>query len=511
MYSTFYRSAQIWRILVRHRLFGELLWRATKGKAAKQSAKQLARGEDFPERLAKALEELGPGFIKIGQMLATRADLIGIRTATALAVLQDDLSGFPYRQVAQTIKEDLGAPPNELFRSFTRRPQAAASVAQVHFAVTKVGEKVAVKVLRPGVEKLFVNDFTLFRRLVAVLERLSPPLRRLALPKMLKRLEKIITAEMDLTMEAAHGDQLRDNLAGLKRVKVPKIHWRLCGKRVLTLGRVEGVRIDSPRVRKLSATARRRLIEAAAAAFFRQVFVDGFFHADLHPGNILVAENGDLQLVDFGIMEHLDTATRRTLAKIFLAFLRRDYQTMATEHIIAGYVGNYRGDGGELGGYGSFDLSIACRAIGESVRGKSIGEISMARVLAQLLEVAARFGAEGQPQLLMLQKNILLTESITRAIMPEADVWQLLRPHLEREEKRKLKTLKEGLAPLLAEAPKAIIGGMTLLSGAHKGLRLHPQTLRELKGGRRRSGGLPIGLWWLLLGLGLGLAAAYLP
>ena len=488
MYRALRRGAQIWRILGRNRLRRDLLWRLTRGKSPK--------GEDFPERLAKALEELGPGFIKIGQMLATRADLIGVRTATALAVLQDKLAGFPYDEVERIVKEDLGSPPSECFRHFKRSPHAAASVAQVHFAVTAAGKEVAVKVLRPGVKKLFINDFALFRRLAIALERVSPSARRLALPRLLERLEKIITAEMDLTLEAAHGDQLRDNLAGLARVKVPKIYWRLSGRRVLTLDRVDGVRIDSPQVQKLPPAARRRLIEAAASAFFRQVFVDGFFHADLHPGNILVAANGDLNLVDFGIMEHLDATTRRILAKIFLAFLRRDYQTIAMEHIGAGYVGE--------GNFAPLDLSLACRAIGESIRGKSIGEISMARVLAQLLELAARFGAEGQPQLLMLQKNILLTESITRTLMPQADVWQLLKPHLEKEERRKLKTLKEGLAPLLAAAPKAISGGLALLGSAGQGVRLHPQTLRELKGGKRGLGRL----WWLLVGLGLGIILA---
>ncbi len=483
------RSAQIWRTAARYRLIGEL-WGLARGRPPK--------ARDFAVRLAKAMEELGPGFIKIGQMLATRADLIGVRAATALAVLHDDLKGFEFAEVERIWLADVGKPIGSCFRAFDKRPVAAASVAQVHFALGKNGEKLAVKVLRPGVERLFVEDFRLFRRLSAFLGRISPHVRRLALPRLLLRLEKIIRAEMDLTLEAAHGDQLRDNLSELPGVILPKIHWSLSGKRVLTMDRMEGERIDSPRVLKMPVARRRKLIETAASMFFRQVFVDGFFHADLHPGNILVRGDGSLSLVDFGIMERLDASTRRTMAKIFLAFLRRDYQVMANEHIEAGYV---KAPDGELN---QFDLSLACRAIGESVRSKSIGEISMARVLGQLLNLAAKFGAEGQPQLLMLQKNILLTEAITRALAPQTDVWRLLRPHLEREEKRRLKSLKEGLAPLLAATPKAISGGLSLLGGIGSGIRLHPRTLEQLKD-KRVGGG-----WWLTAGMALGAFLALL-
>ena len=487
-----FRAFTIWRILAKYRLHISLLRIAYGGKP-----KERSKGE-FIERVATALEELGPGFIKVGQILATRADLIGVDNATRLAVLQDNLTPFSWGEVKRAISQDLGGSVKSHFKSFETTPKAAASVAQVHFAVTHKGEKVAVKVLRPNVERLFEADFRLFRFFIAIAQRLFPTTKRLRLPSILNRLEHIIRAEMNLTMEAAHCDQLAENLRKVTNLKIPKIYWDLSGKRVLTMERLDGVRIDSPKVLRLPKATKKAIIATAAEGFFRQVFVDGFFHADLHPGNILIGKSGEVQLVDFGITEHLDNFTRRTLGRIFLAFLNRNYDKMALEHLKAGYAG---GD--------QFDLSLACRAIGESVRGKSIGEISMARVIARLLETAARFNAEAQPQLLMLQKNILLTESITRKLMPQTNVWRLLEPHLK-EQERTIAKLKRSVAPLLEKAaladeilPRAVSGGLGFLV---EGVRLHPESVARLQAPKTGSYA-PL---WLILGISLGIGGGVL-
>ncbi|MSP66916.1 MAG: 2-polyprenylphenol 6-hydroxylase [Alphaproteobacteria bacterium] len=368
------------------------------------------------ERLAAALFALGPGFIKAGQALSTRPDLIGEALAADLAQLQDRLPPFPTAQARATIAAELGRPVDQVFASFDDTPVAAASIAQVHFATTDAGAAVAVKVLRPGVEDAFAADVALLRRLARLAERLRPDLRRLRLGAVVDTLAETVRIEMDLRMEAAAAAELAENLGEAAGFRVPKVDWQRTGRRVLTLARVEGIRIDD-RERLIAAGHNPDTILAqAVGALFAQVFRDGFFHGDLHPGNLFVTADGAIAAVDFGIMGRLDAQTRRYLALMLKGFLERDYAAVARVHVAAGYVPADRSEAA---------FAQAARAIAEPILGRPLAEISLARLLAQLFQVTQAFQMETQPQLLLLQKNMLLAEGIGRRLNPAVNMWTL--------------------------------------------------------------------------------------
>ncbi|MFY7959424.1 MAG: AarF/UbiB family protein, partial [Elsteraceae bacterium] len=361
------------------RPFGLLQWFAKREETASRPG----------QRLAKAAVALGPTFIKAGQLLSTRADIVGETAAADLAELQDRLPPFPFEQVRRTIEEAFGCPMEQLYRAFDPVPVAAASIAQVHFAETIDGELVAVKVLRPDIESWFARDLRLFALIAESLEKVRPDLRRLKPRLVVEQFGKDLKFETDLRFEAAAAAELAENFAGDPGFRVPKVDWRRTAKRVLTLERVAGERVDDPAT--LVATGRdpRKVMENAANAFFNQVFRDGFFHADMHPGNSFVAEDNAIIAIDFGIMGRLDRQTRYFLADMLMAFLSGDYRKVAEVHFAAGYVPP--------------DQSIeaftqACRSIGEPLLGRPLQEISVGRLLAQLFEVTETFQMETQPQ-----------------------------------------------------------------------------------------------------------------
>ncbi len=374
-------------------------------------------------RLAAALDELGPGFIKLGQLLSTRADLFGEEIAADLARLQDRLPAFPGAAARAAIEAEFGPPLAALFGSFDEVAVAAASIAQVHFARTSDGQDVAVKVLRPGVAQAFARDLDLFAWLATLIERVYPPARRLKPVEIVRTLAEVVSFEMDLRFEAAAASELAENFAGDLSFHVPRIDWARTGRRVLTLERIEGVRIDD-RAGLIAAGHRiEEILAAAARAFFNQVFRDGFFHADLHPGNMFVDASGAIVVIDFGIMGRLDRDTRWYLADMLVGFLTGDYRRVAEVHFEAGYVPSTR----------SIDaFAQACRAIGEPILGRPLEEISVARLLAQLFQVTEQFDMETQPQLLLLQKTMVLVEGIGRRLDPEINIWTMARPLIER-------------------------------------------------------------------------------
>jgi ubiquinone biosynthesis protein len=374
------------------------------------------------QRLAAALDEMGPSFVKLGQLMSTRADLLGDELCADLASLQDRLPPFPGAQARAAIEAEFGRRLETLFVSFDETAIAAASIAQVHFARTAEGEDVAVKVLRPGVAQAFARDLDLFFWLAGWIERLYPPSRRLKPVEIVETLAEVVRFEMDLRFEAAAGSELAENFAGDPGFRVPRIDWQRTGHGVLTLERIAGIRIDD-RAALLAAGHRiERLLAEAAGAFFNQVFRDGFFHADLHPGNMFVDASGAIVVVDFGIMGRLDRATRYYLADMLLGFLSGDYRRVAEIHFAAGYVPPDR----------SVDtFTQACRAIGEPILGRPLQDISVARLLSQLFQVTEQFGMETQPQLLLLQKTMVLIEGIGRRLDPEINVWALARPPIE--------------------------------------------------------------------------------
>ncbi len=445
-------------------------------------------------RLATALTELGPAFVKLGQALSVRPDLVGEAMAEDLAALQDRLPPFPGAMARATIAAEFGRPVAALFQSFDDTAVAAASIAQVHFAVTPEGREVAVKVLRPGIEAAFARDLALFAGLARLAIRVRPALARLKPVEVVAMFAATVRLEMDLRMEAAAAAELAENFAGDIELRVPAIDWSRTAARVLTMERIAGVPIDERDALIAAGHDPDRVLARAAATLFKQAFRDGFFHADLHPGNLFVAADGALVLVDFGIMGRLDLATRGHLADILIGFLARDYGRVAAAHFAAGYV---------PAGRSPEAFGQACRSIGEPILGLPLHEISIARLLAQLFRIAESFGMETQPQLLLLQKTMMVVEGVGRRLDPDVNMWELARPLIETwvaETRGPEGQFREAVAGGIATArrlPRLIAEAEAVLGSLRTGtVRLDPASVAALRSGRGR--GLAAALWALL-------------
>jgi len=425
--------------------------------------------------LAAAFNELGPSFVKLGQLLSTRADLLGEEMAIDLASLQDRLPPFPGQVARALIETEFARPIDTLFASFDEVAVAAASIAQVHFARTTDGQEVAVKILRPGIAEAFTGDLNLFLWLAGLGERLQPALRRLKPVEVVQTLAEVVRIEMDLRMEAAAAAELAENFAGDPDFHVPRVDWLRTGRTVLTLERINGIRIDDRAALLAGGHRIEDLLAKAAAAFFNQVFRDGFFHADLHPGNMFVDPNGAIAVVDFGIMGRLDRATRFFLADMLIGFLSGDYRRVAEVHFAAGYVPPRR----------SVDaFTQACRSIGQPILGKPLQEISVARLLAQLFEITEQFEMETQPQLLLLQKTMVVIEGVGRRLDPEINIWALARPLIEgwmrdnRGPEARVRLGIETLADLIERVPPLVRSLERLVTDwSREGVILHVETL----------------------------------
>ena len=431
------------------------------------------------KRLADALQSLGPTFIKLGQSLAVRGDLIGDEIADELSALQDALPAFSLSESKLTIARELGFEVENIFSSFDETPIAAASIAQVHFAVTTEGDKVAVKVLRPGIEDEFSRDIAFFYWLARHLERFFPDLRRLKLLQIVANFEETVALEMNLRLEAAAAAELAENFSNDIDFRVPAVDWDRTGQRVLTLERIDGIPIDETELLQQAGIDPSKVLASSARAFFNQVFRDGFFHADMHPGNMFVDADGVLSPVDFGIMGRLDQKTQNFLADMLIAFLNRDYQKVADVHFAAGYVPANKSPGA---------FSQACRAIAEPILGKPQNEISIARLLGQLFQVTRTFEMETQPQLLLLQKTMLVAEGVGRKLDPETNIWTLAEPLVEewvlehRGLEGRMRTLVTGIGARAERLPDLLetFDQMTDIITAD-GLRLHPDTIAAFR------------------------------
>jgi len=443
------------------------------------------------ERLARALTDLGPTFIKLGQALSVRSDLVGEEVAEDLSGLQDSLPPFPTEEAKAVLEADLGAPLEELFAEFEPTPVAAASIAQVHFAVTPEGREVAVKILRPGVRARIQKDLELFYWLAGIAERTMPALRRLKPVAVVETFEESVTIEMDLRLEAAAASELKENTAEDEGFEVPEVDWQRTGRRVLTLERVHGVNIDEVPQQDEADYDIDALLETAARIFFLQVFRDGFFHADMHPGNMFVTEDGILTPVDFGIMGRLDRSSRNYLADMLLGFLDRDYDRVADVHFEAGYVPRHKSRDA---------FKQAVRSIGEPLFGRPLEEISIARLLAQLFQITETFEMETRPELLLLQKSMLVAEGVGRKLNPGVNMWLLARPLIEQwmivnrgPEARLREALGNGL-DILERLPSTLARAEDLAAMVTEGgLKLHPDTVAAMRGrrpGQRGGGGL---------------------
>jgi ubiquinone biosynthesis protein len=451
---------------------------------------------------------LGPSFIKLGQLLSTRADLFGEEITLDLASLQDRLPPFPGREARALIEAEFGRPLETLFASFDDTAVAAASIAQVHFARTTDGRDVAVKVLRPGIIEAFSRDLDLFLWLATLSERLQPMLRRLKPVEVVRMLADVVRFEMDLRFEAAAASELAENFAGDPDFRVPRVDWPRTGRSVLTLERISGVRVDDRAALTAAGHRIKDLSVKAAGAFFNQVFRDGFFHADVHPGNMFVEASGAIVVVDFGIMGRLDRETRFYLAEMLLGFLTGDYRRVAEVHFAAGYVPPAR----------SVDaFAQACRAIGEPILGQSLQEISFARLLAQLFEVTEQFEMETQPQLLLLQKTMVQVEGLGRRLDPEVNIWTLARPLIEawmrdnRGPEARLRRQFDTLAEVIDAVPRLVRSLEALLGDwSREGIVMHAETLAAQAAKRARHLAILLIPVWLVTASLVAIALALL-
>jgi ubiquinone biosynthesis protein len=379
------------------------------------------------ERLRKALEDLGPIFVKFGQVLSTRRDLMPMDLANELAMLQDRVPPFDSDIAIAQIVESLGAHPNQLFADFERVPVASASIAQVHFATLKNGRKVAVKVLRPGMKKSIDDDIGLMYIVADWVERLWVDGRRLKPKEVVAEFDKYLHDELDLMREAANGSQLRRNFAESKLLLVPEMIWDHCSSSVIVMERMYGIPISQSARLRAAGIDMEKLSRDGVEIFFTQVFRDGFFHADMHPGNILVSTDpetfGAYIALDFGIVGTLTDFDKDYLAQNFLGFFRRDYKRVAEAHIESGWAPKEtRVD----------ELESAVRACCEPIFDRPLKDISFGQVLLRLFQTSRRFNIEVQPQLVLLQKTLLNIEGLGRQLDPDLDLWKTAKPYLER-------------------------------------------------------------------------------
>jgi ubiquinone biosynthesis protein len=379
------------------------------------------------ERLRTALERLGPIFVKFGQMLSTRRDLLPGDLAEELARLQDRVPPFPAAQSRAIVERAFARPIEAVFARFDAEPVASASIAQVHFAQLKDGREVAVKVLRPGMLAAIDDDLALLRILAGWVERLSSDGRRLRPIEVVGEFDRVLHDELDLVREASNGAQLRRNMAGLNLVLVPEMVWDLCTRDVIVMERMHGVPISRLDALREAGVDLKKLSRDGVTIFFTQVFRDGFFHADMHPGNILVSlapeTFGRYVALDFGIVGTLTATDKDYLAQNFIAFFRRDYKRVAELHVESGWVPpSTRID----------QLEGAIRAVCEPQFERPLKDISLGQVLLRLFQTSRRFNVEIQPQLVLLQKTLLNVEGLGRELDPDLDLWHTAKPFLER-------------------------------------------------------------------------------
>ncbi|NOL49167.1 ubiquinone biosynthesis regulatory protein kinase UbiB [Pelistega europaea] len=382
------------------------------------------------QRLREALEHLGPIFVKFGQVLSTRRDLVPLDIADELALLQDKVPPFPSAQAVAMIEKSLGKPLKELYAEFNLTPVASASVAQVHEAYLFTGQKVAVKVLRPGMLAVIEKDLALMRSFASIVQRYIPDGKRLKPKEVVAEFDQYLHDELDLQIEASNCSQLRRNFANPKRaglLRVPEVFWDYTSRNVFTMEWMEGIpsgRVDILREKGVDI---QKLARMGVEIFFTQVFEDGFFHADMHPGNILVSVSpetfGQYVAVDFGIVGSLSEFDKNYLAQNFLAFFQRDYRRVAQLHIESGWVPP---DTREE------QLEGAVRAVCEPYFDRPLAEISLGQVLMRLFQTSRRFNVEIQPQLVLLQKTLLNVEGMGRELDPNLDLWQTAKPFLEK-------------------------------------------------------------------------------
>ncbi len=442
-------------------------------------------------RIRLALEDLGPIFVKFGQILSTRRDLLPDDISVELAKLQDQVSPFDNTVAYKIVEKSLGHPLTEIFSEFSDAPFASASIAQVHAATLHSGEKVIVKVLRPNIKPVIQRDINLLYIIADKIERYWPAGKNLRPKAVVAEFEKSLLDELDLMREAANASQLRRNFKNSEKLYIPEVYWQHCRKDIMVMERIHGTPIGNIDALIDKNINLQQLSERGVEIFFTQVFRHSFFHADMHPGNIFVADTGQYIAVDFGIMGTLNDTDQRYLAENFLAFFNRDYHRVAELHVISGWVDkDTRID----------EFESAIRAVCEPIFDKPLKDISFGQLLLNLFQTARRFNMEVQPQLILLQKTLLNIEGLGRQLYPDLDLWKTAKPFLEQWMKDKIgprsfiKHVKEN-APLWAEQlPKIPNLVFDVLQQAKKGqlkVELNETQMqeiqKEIKSGNNRS------------------------
>lgn len=380
------------------------------------------KGDPALPPATRALTALGPAYIKFGQILSTRPDVVGDELAEQLKYLQDKLPPFPNAIAKRMIEAELGVAVDQAFSEFSE-PVAAASIAQVHRAkLADTGEDVAVKVLRPNIERAFRTDIDAFYLAARMIELLSPASRRLRPMDVIAHFEGVVLGELDLRLESAAASEFAANTAEDEGFQVPRPVWYLSGRTVMTLGWAEGVSMADNAAIDAAGHDRRVLGDRVLHLFLNHALRDGYFHADMHQGNLKVAANGDIIAYDFGIMGRIDEYTRRVYAEILFGFIRKDYRRVAEVHFEAGYVPADRDID---------EFARALRAVGEPIFGMDASRISMARLLAYLFEVTERFGMETRTELILLQRTMVVVEGVARSLDPHINIWQVAKPIVE--------------------------------------------------------------------------------
>jgi ubiquinone biosynthesis protein len=467
----------------------------------------LRRGEPkpYPARIREALIELGPIFVKFGQLLSTRRDLLPDDLADELAKLQDRVPPFPGSQARAIVEKSWGRSIEEVLDGFDETPLASASIAQVHTAQCKDGRKVVVKVVRPGIEKNIRRDVGLLYIIAGLAQRYWKDGRRLRPVEVVQEYEKTILDELDLQREAANASQLRRNFHGSEMLYVPAIYWDLTHPDVMVMERIYGTPVSEVDELKAQGVSMQLLGERGVEIFFTQVFRDNFFHADMHPGNIFVEPDGRYIAVDFGIVGSLTTEDQRYLAENLLAFFHRDYRRVAELHIESGWV---------PAGTRVAEFESAMRTVSEPYFGRPLAEISFGHFLMRLFQTARRFDMEIQPQLVLLQKTLLNIEGLGRQLYPELDLWTTAKPFMERWMKEQMgpkaffKRALTNLGPASEQLPELPLLAYRVLNGLDRqqlAVRWRSEELerlgKEIRAARSSNATLTAGSTLLLSGI----------
>jgi len=460
-------------------VFGPARWlRRLQPWARSGAERELERGA----RIRLALEELGPIFIKFGQMLSTRRDLLPLDIADELAKLQDRVPAFPGSEARAILEDTYRQPLENVFADFEQTPLASASIAQVHSATLKTGERVVVKVLRPNIQDRIEQDVALLIALAELADKYSAEARRLRPKEVVAEYEKTIFNELDLLREAANAGLMRRNWEKSKIQYIPEVYWDFCRPNVLVIERISGVPVNDVATMRAAGVDFQKLAARGVEIFFTQVFRDNFFHADMHPGNIFVditqPEEPRYVSVDFGIVGSLTEDDQRYLAANFLAFFNRDYKRVAELHIESGWIpAHVRVD----------ELTAAARGVLEPIFNKPLSEISFGQLLLRLFAVGRQFDMVIQPQLVLLQKTLLNIEGLGRELYPDLNLWDTAKPFLENWTKERLdprNNIDKAIEKTLTRLPQAPDLIYSLLNKANAGTletQLSPTQLAQLQ------------------------------